>query len=182
MTTTLERTTKETRIRVELGPGVKPTDIRTPNAFLSHMVETWSKYSGLGVKLRAESRDDVDHHLVEDVAITLGRALRKWLGDARIARYGKAYVPMDDALVAVALDAGGRAYYEGPLPMAMYEHFLRSLAFEAGFTLHVSVERGREEHHIVEAAVKGFGMALRDALQASRDIASTKGQVEYRGG
>lgn len=182
MTVKLERATKETKIQLELGPGVSPTTARTPYPFLSHMVESWARYAGLGVQLKADSRDDVEHHLIEDVALTLGRALRKLVGDRTIRRYGKAYVPMDDALVAVALDAGGRPYYEGALPMPLYEHFLRSLAFEAGLTLHVSVERGRDEHHVVEAAIKGVGMALRDALEPAREVQSTKGKVEYRGG
>lgn len=182
MTAKLERNTKETRIQLQLGRTVQPTRVQTPHPFLTHMVETLSRYAGLGIQLKAESKDDVEHHLVEDVALALGRALRPSIGARPVQRYGKAYVPMDDALVAVALDAGGRPYYEGGLPLPLYEHFLRSLAFEAGLTLHVAVERGQDEHHIVEAAFKGVGMALRDALAPARETVSTKGDVEYRGG
>ena len=80
-------------------------------------------------------------------------------------------------MVQVALDAGGRAYYEGPLPSALYDHFFRSLAENAGITLHVRVLRGRDRHHIVEAAVKALGLALRDALAPGRAVFSTKGTV-----
>lgn len=182
MSVKLERATKETKVQLELDSTSRTTTVKTPYPFLSHMLETLSKYAGWGLQLRAESKDDVEHHLYEDVALTLGQALKRWIADRSIRRFGKAYVPMDDALVAVALDAGGRPYYEGPLPHELWDHFFRSLAFEAGLTLHVAVERGREQHHVVEACVKGLGMALRDALAPAKEPASTKGRVEYHGG
>jgi imidazoleglycerol-phosphate dehydratase len=177
--TKLERKTKETQIDVELGG---PTKAETPDPFLSHMVESLGKHSGVGIRVRAKSLDGVEHHYVEDVAIALGRALRGLTENRPIRRYGERLLPMDDALVAVALDAGGRPYYDGPLPLPMYEHFLRSLAFEAGWTLHVEVRRGRDTHHVVEAAVKALALSLRDALEAAPEVASTKGRVAYRGG
>jgi imidazoleglycerol-phosphate dehydratase len=84
---------------------------------------------------------------------------------------------MDDALVEAALDAGGRAYYEGRLPSRLYEHFFRSLAENAGVTLHLTVRRGRDRHHIVEAAVKATGFALRQARAEGDTVFSTKGAV-----
>lgn len=177
--TKLERKTKETQITVELGAETKAT---TPHAFLSHMVESLGKHSGVGVRLSARSHDGVEHHIVEDVALALGRALRGLTENRPIRRYGERLLPMDDALVSVALDTAGRPYYEGALPLPLYEHFLRSLAFEAGWTLHVDVRRGRDEHHVVEAAVKGLALSLRDAIQPVKAIASTKGEVEHRGG
>jgi imidazoleglycerol-phosphate dehydratase len=84
---------------------------------------------------------------------------------------------MDDALVQVALDAGGRPYYEGPLPSALYDHFFRSLADNAALTLRARVVRGRDRHHVVEAAVKALGLALRQALEPGGVVFSTKGSV-----
>jgi len=176
--TKLERKTKETEITVDIGGETKS---KTGNTFLDHMVESFGKHSGLGLRVVAKSHDDVEHHLVEDVALALGRALRVLSENRPVKRYGERLLPMDDALVAVALDVGGRPYYEGALPMPMYEHFLRSLAFEAGWTLHVDVRRGRDEHHVVECAVKALALSVRDALATASDVASTKGRVEYRG-
>lgn len=176
--TKLERTTKETQITVELG-GVN--EVRTPFPFLTHMVTSLGKHSGVGLRLAATSADGLEHHLVEDVAIALGRALRALTEDRALARYGERLLPMDDALVAVALDVGGRPYYEGVLPLPIYEHFLRSLAFEAQWTLHVEVRRGRDEHHVVEGAFKALALALKDALVPVPEVASTKGKVHYRG-
>lgn len=177
--TPLERTTKETRITVELGKG---NQAKTPDKFLSHMIESFGKHSGVGVKITCASLDDIDHHYIEDSAIAIGRALRALTQDQPIQRFGQRTIPMDDALVAAALDAGGRPYFEGQLPVKIYEHFLRSLAFEAGWTLHLEVIRGRDEHHVVEAAVKAVALALRDALEPAAEVASTKGKVELRGG
>jgi imidazoleglycerol-phosphate dehydratase len=116
------------------------------------------------------------HHLVEDVAISVGAALRRDLPGA-CARYGSATVPMDEALVEASLDLGGRFYYQGPLPSTLYDHFLRSLAEHAGMTLHVRVLRGTDRHHVVEAAIKAVGLALRQALRDSGSVFSTKGAV-----
>ena len=96
---------------------------------------------------------------------------------AGCARYGERTVPMDDALVQVVLDIGGRPYYRGPLPSPLYDHFLRSFADNARTTLHVRVLRGRDRHHVVEAAIKALGMALRDALAETGAVFSTKGSV-----
>jgi imidazoleglycerol-phosphate dehydratase len=113
------------------------------------------------------------------VAITLGLALAETLPE-QCARYGTATVPMDEALVQAAVDVGGRAYYEGPLPSALYDHFLRSLAINAAATLHVRVLRGTDRHHVVEAAVKAVGLALRQALSPGQAVFSTKGAVQLQ--
>jgi imidazoleglycerol-phosphate dehydratase len=110
------------------------------------------------------------------VAIVLGQAVAAF-APAGCARYGERTVPMDDALVQVVLDIGGRPYYRGRLPSPIYEHFLRSFADNAKATLHVRVIRGRDKHHIVEAAIKGLGFALRQALVESGAVFSTKGSV-----
>jgi len=95
-------------------------------------------------------------------------------------RYGWALVPMDDALVQAAVDIGGRAWYAGRLPSPLYEHFLQSLAVNLDATLHVKVVRGRDRHHIVEAAVKAVGLSLRQALREGTEVFSTKGSVTLR--
>jgi imidazoleglycerol-phosphate dehydratase len=87
---------------------------------------------------------------------------------------------MDDALVRAAIDIGGRAWYEGRLPSPLYEHFLQSLAVNLDATLHVEVVRGRDKHHVVEAAVKAVGLALRQALREGTEVFSTKGSVSVR--
>lgn len=177
--TTLRRQTGETLVQLRLaaGGGAGAADVATGERFLDHMLTTLSRYSGLDLHVRGEG--DLRHHLVEDVAITLGMALRDEVPES-CARYGDATIVMDDALVHVALDAGGRAYYEGPLPSTLYDHFLRSLAENAGLTLHVRVLRGRDRHHVVEAAVKALGLALRTALAPGAAVFSTKGSVRVQ--
>jgi len=181
-----KRETNETSISVELlreGAGVsgaieqaasgkKPID--TGNPFLDHMLTAFARYSGLG--LRVTARGDLPHHLIEDVAITLGRAFRD-IVPAGAARYGNRVIPMDDALVQVSVDIGGRPFYEGPLPSGLYDHWMRSFSNEARATIHVVVLRGRDRHHVVEAAFKALGLALRDALVDTGDTVSTKGAV-----
>lgn len=173
---TLQRETGETRVDLTLRREAlgAPTRIATGQRFLDHMLTTFARYSGLELSVEAEG--DLRHHLIEDVAITLGLALREEI-PATCTRYGEATVPMDDALVHVALDAGGRPYYEGPVPSGLYEHFFRSLADNAAMTLHVRVLRGRDRHHVIEAAIKALGLALRTALAPGDAVFSTKGAV-----
>lgn len=172
--TRLKRETKETSIRLSVEKGGGDITVQTDDRFLTHMVETLARYAGLGLEL--EATGDLLHHLVEDVGIALGTALRKETPDTA-ARYGWALVPMDEALAQVAVDVGGRPYYRGPLPSRLYQHFLQSLAVNLGATVHVRIVRGRDRHHMVEAAVKAFGLALRQALQEGGTVFSTKGSV-----
>lgn len=177
---TLTRTTGETRVRIELGGAADDTSaIKTDDDFLTHMLVTLARYEGRG--LAVDATGDLKHHLVEDVAITLGSVLARDT-PATCARYGEATVPMDDALVQVALDAGGRPHYEGDLPSRLYDHFFRSLALNARWTLHVHVIRGRDRHHIVEAAFKALGLAMRQAMADSGAVFSTKGAVSIAWG
>lgn len=171
------RETKETRISVRVRAGGGEIRVATGEPFLDHMLETLGRYAGMA--LEVEAGGDLRHHLVEDVAITLGLALADEVPET-CARYGEATVPMDDALVHVALDTGGRAYYEGPLPSGLWDHFFRSLATNAGFTLHARVLRGRDRHHVVEAAVKALGMALREAVAEASAVVSTKGSIRIQ--
>jgi imidazoleglycerol-phosphate dehydratase len=175
--TRLTRETKETSIRLSLSLDGGDIRVDTGDRFLTHMVETLAKYAGLGLEL--EATGDLRHHLIEDVGICLGAALREEV-PARAARYGSALVPMDEALAQAAVDVGGRPYYVGPLPSRLYEHFLQSLAVNMGATLHLRILRGKDRHHMVEAAVKAFGLALRQALQEGRSVFSTKGAVAMK--
>lgn len=173
----IRRETGETRVRValEVAAGEAATcDVATSDAFLDHMLRTLGRYADW--RLEVEAAGDLRHHLVEDVAITLGLALRDVV-PATCRRYGAATIPMDDALVQAALDLGGRFWYQGPLPSRLYDHFLRSFAENAGLTLHVRVLRGEDRHHVVEAAIKATALALRQALAPGTAVFSTKGAV-----
>ncbi len=172
--TTVVRESRETQIRLTLAHGTGSANVQTTEPFLDHMLVALSRYSGVDITL--EATGDLKHHLIEDVAIALGQAIAAF-APATCARYGDRTVPMDDALVHVALDLGGRPYYKGPLPSTMYDHFMRSLADNAKATLHVRVLRGVDRHHVVEAAFKALGMALREALVESGAVFSTKGSV-----
>jgi imidazoleglycerol-phosphate dehydratase len=189
---TLRRQTRETQVFVRLarrgseeagagfgvdgGQAESRSLAQTGQPFFDHMLTTLGRYADLALQVQAEG--DLKHHLIEDVAITLGQALRQEIPET-CTRYGSATVVMDDALVQVTLDAGGRPYYQGPVPSDFYEHFFRSLADNAAMTLHVVVLRGRDRHHIVEAAVKALGLALRTALAPGTAVFSTKGSVRF---
>jgi imidazoleglycerol-phosphate dehydratase len=172
-----KRETAETSIRIELRAGGGTGKTETGNRFLDHMLTAFGRYSGLSLDVTA--RSDLGHHLIEDVALTLGRAFREII-PAGAARFGTRVVPMDDALVQVSVDIGGRPYYEGPLPSRLYDHWMRSFSNEARATIHILVLRGSDRHHIVEAAFKALGLALRDALVDTGGTVSTKGSVSLK--
>jgi imidazoleglycerol-phosphate dehydratase len=172
--TVITRETRETTIRCELTPGRGEAAVSTGQPFLDHMLVTFARYSGLD--LRVDATGDLPHHLIEDVAICVGAALAAIL-PATAARYGDRTIPMDDALVHVSLDIGGRPWYAGKLPARLYDHWFQSFAANARATLHVRVLRGTDRHHVVEAAFKALGLALRDALTEGGAVFSTKGSV-----
>lgn len=173
----VERTTKETTIRVEasLGTGIANADTTVP--FLDHMMTALAKYSGLDLTIKA--RGDLRHHIVEDVALTVGQAV-SGLVPRGAARYGERTVPMDDAVVQAVLDVGGRPFYRGPIPSTFFEHWMRSFCDAGKFTLHIRVLRGEDRHHIVEAAFKALGFSLAQALADTGSVFSTKGSVSMR--
>lgn len=173
----LTRETRETKVRVAMAPGGDRIAIATSIPFLDHMLVAFARYAGLD--LSVEAAGDLRHHILEDVAITIGTLLANVTPDAA-SRYGDRTIPMDDALVHVALDLGGRAYYRGPLPSSLYDHWMRSFAENARLTLHIRVLRGRDRHHVVEAAFKAVGLALRDAMRVDgAETFSTKGSVRW---
>lgn len=171
---TVERKTSETNIRVEMGIGRGDADVKTGVPLLDHMMTALARYSGLDLTIVAGG--DLRHHLVEDVALTMGEALRRVL-PSTCARYGERTVPMDEALVHVVLDAGGRPFYRGPLPSSLYDHWMRSFCDASKVTVHVRVLRGTDRHHVVEAAFKALGFAMRQALVDTGTVFSTKGVV-----
>ena len=177
--TVIIRDTTETQIRCELTRGTGKADIATGRPFLDHMLVAFARYSGLDLTLRASG--DLPHHLIEDVAICVGAAVADLI-PATAARYGDRTIPMDDALVHCAVDLGGRPYYRGPLPSGMYDHWMRSFADNARATLHIRVLRGTDKHHVVEAAFKALGLAVREAFVDTGAVFSTKGSVALKRG
>jgi len=188
----VERKTRETEVAVQLHlDGTGEATIRTPIPFFSHMLEAWARHGRFDCVIEATGDVEVDiHHTVEDVGIVLGQAFREALGDRRgIARFGAAFVPMDEALVSAAVDLSGRPFLVFNVPVArtrvanfdldMLPEFFRALAFNAGTTLHVTMHYGHNLHHIAEAVFKAAGRALAEASRLDPRIAgivpSTKG-------
>jgi imidazoleglycerol-phosphate dehydratase len=196
-TARIERATKESRVVVELDlDGSGENDVSTGVPFYDHMLTAFSRHSLIDLAVTAEGDLAVDaHHTVEDVAIVLGQALRDSLGDkVGIRRFGDALVPLDEALVQVAVDVAGRPYcvHTGEPPGQEYvligghfagsltRHALETLAFQAQIALHVRVLAGRDPHHVVEAQFKGLARALRDAVALDPregGVPSTKGRL-----
>ena len=188
----VERTTKETTVRVELrldGSGSATADTGLP--FFDHMLEQLGTHAGFDLTITAKGDLDVDgHHTVEDVGLALGQALAEALGDKRgIRRFASITVPLDEAAVEVALDLSGRAFlvHEVDVPAetigtydsGLTEDFIRAFATAAHMTLHVRLVRGRSPHHVVEAEFKALAAALGDACSTTgRDQPpSTKGTL-----
>jgi imidazoleglycerol-phosphate dehydratase len=194
-TSTRTRSTKETEIKVSIdldGTGVTHVDTGLP--FFDHMVTQLGRHGGIDLEVHARGDLHVDtHHTVEDVAIVLGEAVREALGDKDgIRRFGSILLPLDEALVEVALDLSGRPFivYEvdcppeslplgtPPFDPQLGEHFFQSFATSAGITLHVRLRSGRNTHHILEASFKGVARALRDAIRVDGvGVPSTKGRL-----
>jgi len=192
---TRTRSTRETEIKVRVdldGTGVTEVDTGLP--FFDHMVTQLGRHGGIDLEVFARGDLHVDtHHTVEDVAIVLGEAVREALGTKDgIRRFGSVLLPLDEALVEVALDLSGRPFVvydvECPpdsLPLGtppfdpqLGEHFFQSFATSAGITLHVRLRSGRNTHHILEACFKGVARALRDAIRVEGvGVPSTKGQL-----
>ncbi len=192
-TAEISRTTGETDITVSLsldgaGRGERTTGV----GFFDHMLDALARHGGLD--LDVDAKGDVaatgSHHTVEDVGIVIGQALDAALGDrAGITRFGHAVVPMDDARASAAIDVSGRPFVAfdgleipartiGGFETDLVEEFLRAVANNAKLTVHVTVERGRDPHHMVEACFKSFARALREACAFDPNAAgipSTKG-------
>lgn len=192
---TLRRETAETAITLSVNlDGQGQYQVNTGNGFLDHMVSQIARHGLFDLTLEAQGDTHVGwHHLVEDVAILLGRAFHQALGEVRgIRRMGHAIVPLDETLVMVALDWSGRGYavVETTLDDTMVEtlsgdlvrHFLESFALEAKINLHAKVIAGSSPHHKAEALCKALARALRDAVapdpRALGQVPSTKGTLD----
>jgi imidazoleglycerol-phosphate dehydratase len=190
---TVERQTRETDVRVRLGvDGSGQHEVATGIGFLDHMLIHLTAHGLFDLTLQASGDMEVDeHHTVEDVAICMGRALDRALGDrSGIVRAGHAMVPMDEALALVVVDLGGRPYTVisvdfatprvGSLGTSLIQHFLETLATHGRFNLHVRVFYGHDDHHKAEALFKALGQALRAAVALDprrQDVPSTKGTL-----
>jgi imidazoleglycerol-phosphate dehydratase len=194
---TRRRSTKETSISVTLlveGDGI--VSVSTGLPFFDHMVAQLGKHAGFDLSVQAQGDLHVDaHHTVEDVGILLGEVLREALGDkSGVRRFASVDVPLDEALISVALDlsarpylvyqvdpgAGGEAYPIGtpPFDPQLAEEFWRAFVTAAGITLHLRMISGRNTHHILEASFKGVARALRDAVRIEGGgVPSTKGSL-----
>lgn len=169
----MKRNTRETDVSVKLNiDGKGNFDVKCEIQFLKHMVETLARYASFDITMNATG--DNDHHLIEDVAITLGTAFRKALNDSPVERMSTVVLPMDDALVMVSIDIIDRPFAEIDCPDPLYHHFLRSFAMSSGITLHVVNIRGFDDHHIIEATFKALGKALKNAVSPRDKELSTK--------
>lgn len=187
-TATINRTTSETDISATLSLSGGRILIDTGIGFFDHMLTALARHAGFGLELTAKGDLRVDcHHTVEDTGIVLGRALSKALGNrAGIARFGTAFVPMDEALCMTALDLSNRPYLVfdaqfsnqsvGGFDCCMAVEFMRALAVNGGVTLHQKCIYGCNDHHVLEALFKSLGQALKAAVaENGGEILSTKG-------
>lgn len=173
----MERSTRETKISVDVDiDGTGKFDVECDIQFLRHMCETLARYAGFDLKLNASG--DNEHHVVEDTAIALGEAVRRAIGDGPVERTADCILPMDDALVMVAVDLVDRPYCDADCPDDLYQHFFRSFAMSAGITLHIVAVRGFDGHHIIEASFKALGKCLNRATRPRDALLSTKDAVK----
>jgi imidazoleglycerol-phosphate dehydratase len=188
---TQHRETKETKIDLALdvdGSGSARASTGIP--FFDHMLEQLGKHGGWDLRIDAEGDLEIDtHHTIEDVGIVLGTAFKEAIGDkAGVRRFADAVVPLDEALVQVALDLSGRPFlvydvdpkteWIGTFDPQMAEEFWRAFAFAADITLHMRSLSGKNGHHIIEASFKGVARSLRDAVRIEgTGVPSTKGAL-----
>ncbi len=183
-----KRSTKETEISVRIDlDGTGQAKVATGIPFFDHMLEQIGRHGGFDLELTARGDLDVDtHHTIEDTGIVLGAAFAEALGDkAGVRRFASYLLPLDEALIQVALDLSGRPFlvYDVDVPSQMIgtfdpqlaEEFFRAFVTSAGITLHLKSLSGKNGHHMLEASFKGVARALRDAVRVEgRDIPSTK--------
>ena len=189
----IERVTKETAVNVSVNlDGTGKTHVKTRLSFIDHLITSIGKHAMIDITLNGESKDDIVHHLAEDVAIALAQSIDKALGDrARIIRFGYALIPMDEALAYVSIDLVKRQFYNVQLkltrdsiegiPREDLEHFARSLVQNLNACTHMVVEYGENDHHKVEAALKAFAVSLRMASNVDsrrKGVPSAKGAMQ----
>jgi imidazoleglycerol-phosphate dehydratase len=191
----VERKTQETEVVLSLNvDGTGASKVNTPIPFFNHMLAAWSKHGLMDLTVDAQGDVEVDlHHTVEDVGIVLGKAFRETMADKRgIVRFGTAFAPMDETLVAASVDVSGRPFLVfnvaalhrariAGFDLDLLEEFFRAFAFNAEVTLHVNLQYGKNLHHIAEAVFKAVGRALAEATRINPRIQgalpSTKGTL-----
>jgi imidazoleglycerol-phosphate dehydratase len=191
----IERKTSETNIKISLNlDGKGEYKINTSIPFVDHVLSLMAKHGHMDLEIEARGDIEVDyHHTIEDIGIVLGDAIKKALGEKqKIRRYGEALTPMDESLAQIAIDLSGRPYlvYKVKPPkgstlirnldISLFEDFFRAVTNHAGMNLHIILLYGRDLHHIFEAIFKGFGRALRTAVEIhprTKGIPSTKGTL-----
>jgi imidazoleglycerol-phosphate dehydratase len=188
------RRTKETAITASVDlDGTGDFKVATGVGFLDHMIEQLARHSLIDITLKAEGDLHIDqHHTTEDSGIVLGQAVARALGDKKgVARYGSAYLPMDETLTRVALDLSGRPYLVwkvaftrskiGEMDTELFREWFQAFAQHADLTLHVETLYGENSHHIAETCYKALARALRQAIaideRQSGRVPSTKGQL-----
>ena len=192
-TATIERVTKETRIKLSLDlDGAGQATVSTSVPFLDHMLNLFTRHGHFDLQVEASGDIDIDfHHTVEDIGIVMGEAFKQALGEKKgIRRYGQASVPMDETLASVAVDISGRPYlvYNVNLPkvkigefdVELAREFFQAFANHCGINLHINVMYGSNMHHIIEACYKAFARAMDTGTQIDArvdGIMSTKGML-----
>lgn len=185
-----ERFTKETNVRVKVNiDGSGNVEIKTGIPFIDHLISAFGKHSMIDIYLEAKSNDNIFHHLIEDVAITLSQTLNEALSNrTQIKRYGYAIIPMDEVMAISAIDLIKRQFHKINLGLTRDEiegiakedlqHFIESLLQNLNACTHINIQYGDNDHHKIEAAVKSFAISFRMATEIDyqrKDIPSTKG-------
>jgi imidazoleglycerol-phosphate dehydratase len=185
-----ERFTKETNVRVSVNiDGSGNVEIKTGIPFIDHLISSFGKHSMVDIYLEAKSNDNISHHLIEDIAITLSQTLNEALSNrTQIRRYGYAIIPMDEVMAISAIDLIKRQFHKVNLGLTReeiegiaredLEHFIESLLQNLNACTHINIQYGENDHHKIEAAVKSFAISFRMASDIDyqrNDIPSTKG-------
>lgn len=188
----INRETKETSVQVSASiDGTGRTNIKTGINFLDHLIVSFGKHSMMDLKIIAKSNDGIDHHLIEDTAISIGLAIDKALGNrSGITRFSYASVPMDESLAEASIDLVKRPFWKLGLPITRnkiedvskedLEHFFQSLLQNLNGCIHINVKYGENDHHKIEAAIKSLAIAFRSAAamdKKQKGIPSTKGSM-----
>ena len=188
----IKRETKETSVDVSLNiDGSGKTSVSTGISFLDHLITSFGTHSMMDLTVKAKSKDKIEHHLIEDVAITIGLSIDKALGKRTgITRFSYASVPMDESLAEASIDLVKRPYSKISLLIKRskiegvskedIEHFFKSLTQNLSSCIHVTVKYGDNDHHKIEAAIKSLAVALRNASskdKKQKGIPSTKGAM-----
>ena len=189
---TISRNTKETSINVSVNlDGSGNTSIKTGINFLDHLIVSFGKHSMMDLKVNAKSNDGIEHHLIEDTAITIGLAIDKALGNrSGITRFSYASVPMDESLSEASIDLVKRPFWKLTLSIKRnkiediskedLEHFFQSLLQNLNSCIHLTVKYGENDHHKVESAIKSLAVAFRNACsqdKKQKGVPSTKGSM-----